>query len=1184
MTLQFVTGPGSVDHQATLLDDLATTFNRFPDDQFYYLVPNHVKFESEVQVLTKLADHAGITDGTYAQTGIQVLSLTRLAWFFMKNTPAYQLPRISQAGLNMLVYQAILDHRSELRLFAGEADRPGFISLLTRQLSELKTGQITVGDLAQVAQKVTGNSADLDAKLHDLVLLYDSFETAMRNKYVANTDLLNQLSDFLATADLSHAHFYFDGFSQTQFSAQETALITTLMTRSAEVKVALTVDRPTPSPAQLDPQNLFYQPARTYARLYQLALANKVKILDNQVATTPRVTPALQQLEYFWRDAFNGHAPQASAKLADESAVQVVQIDNRYAELAWVAARIRQLVAQGYRYRDILVLTRHLDKYETILAPIMAAEEIPYFSDVQRSMADHPLVELIDALFDVKRRYYQYADVMRLLKTELLMPQDDEGHPISVRAFRDALFKTENWVLKMGYQGHRWVQDADWPYARLRSDDLGTQTSQDQETASQINGIRRFIKTTLPPFFKALDQAQNGREAAQLLVTFLTQNGVVERLTQWRDAAVEAGQLAVAGQPEQTWNTFCDLLDEYVTILGDRAFVADDFLALLQAGFEGASYAQIPSTLDQVVISESGIIQMNNRKITFMIGSTDKVMPDTSVVSALLSDQDREKLTFPEGEYLGDDGVVQLQGEPFVNYLAFMTPQERLYFTFPMNEEGEAVNQLSPYVARIVAHFKLTIQTAHAIPDATDHDISPYLGARRAMLRHLVQASDDSRERNVKLAKPWLYIYQRLVGDSSYRLLTEKLLGSLTYRNVPTPLAPEIVTGLYGHTINSSISKLEEFYQNQYAYFLKYGLKLRERDVFELSAANTGEFFHASLDQLMKQVNAENIDLAKLDDQQLDELVDSVTGRILKDPANLQYAILESSARMAYIKSQLIALIRQTTRVMSQQGHYTPMRAKRTEVMFGQIGAEKGLPALAFDLPNDNRVSVRGKIDRIDVLRLPDAEYLGVVDYKSSEHKVDLNDVYHGIAMQMMTYLDAVQQNIDLLADTETAQLAGALYLHLQNPKFKPSDLRQTDFLSALLKKDRYQGLLVNDDNLFSRLEPQLDKGSAVVYPFRKNANGSIGKAETIVTPSQLQSLLRFTEEKIKAAATAIFAGQLDLNPIKRPDGRTAMQFSPYKAIMQFDPMLTENNYRLISKIDDPMARIQEEEKQRGLH
>ncbi len=35
---------------------------------------------------------------------------------------------------------------------------------------------------------------------------------------------------------------------------------------------------------------------------------------------------------------------------------------------------------------------------------------------------------------------------------------------------------------------------------------------------------------------------------------------------------------------------------------------------------------------------------------------------------------------------------------------------------------------------------------------------------------------------------------------------------------------------------------------------------------------------------------------------------------------------------------------------------------------------------------------------------------------------------------------------------------------------------------------------------------------------------------------------------------------------------------------MQFDPMLTENNYRLLSKIDDPMARIQEEEKQRGLH
>ncbi len=93
------------------------------------------------------------------------------------------------------------------------------------------------------------------------------------------------------------------------------------------------------------------------------------------------------------------------------------------------------------------------------------------------------------------------------------------------------------------------------------------------------------------------------------------------------------------------------------------------------------------------MISESGIIQMNNRKITFMIGSTDKTMPDTTLPTHLLNDQDRQKLTLPEGEYLNDDGIMTLQGEPYINYLAFMTPSERLIFTYPINAGDDEQNR-----------------------------------------------------------------------------------------------------------------------------------------------------------------------------------------------------------------------------------------------------------------------------------------------------------------------------------------------------------------------------------------------------------------------------------------------------------------------------------------------------------
>lgn len=167
--------------------------------------------------------------------------------------------------------------------------------------------------------------------------------------------------------------------------------------------------------------------------------------------------------------------------------------------------------------------------------------------------------------------------------------------------------------------------------------------------------------------------------------------------------------------------------------------------------------------------------------------------------------------------------------------------------------------------------------------------------------------------------------------------------------------------------------------------------------------------------------------------------------------------------------------------------------------------------------------------------------------------------------MQMMTYLDVVQQNMALLTDDPEAQLAGAVYLHLQNPRFKPAEFKE-DLMAALLKKERYNGVLVSDDQLLHELEPDLELGEeARVYSFKFNKNGGVRKPNPLVTRDQLEDLLRYTEYKIQEAGNAIFAGQVQLNPYKQSDNQTALTNSPYKAIMQFDPMLPENNYHLLT-------------------
>ncbi|WP_045807298.1 PD-(D/E)XK nuclease family protein [Levilactobacillus spicheri] len=1196
MSLQFVLGSAGMDHRRPLVDALAQQVQQHPDDQGYYLVPNHIKFETEVDVLAALKAQLAADQPLFAQTQVQVFSFTRLAWFFMKNEPIYQLPRISPAGLNMLIYQIIQSHADELTIFRGEVTRPGFISQLTAQLSEFRVGQVTAADLTTAIDQLAPSNADLQAKLHDLLIIYEAFETQMAGKYVANTDLLNQLADFLTTqVDLSHAHFYLEGFSQ--LSAQERQLVTVLIQRAASVTVALNLDKAAPQTLP-DPTALFFQSAKLYQQLYASARANQVPVMVDQRAQTPRVSADLLALDQYWQ-ASTAVDQRPQEVTTPPTNIRVVQAASRYAEVAHIATTIRQLVASGkYRYRDFLVTTRHLDAYQTVLAPIFNAQAIPYFDDADVQMADHPFVELINALFDVDRRNYRYADVFRVLKSELLLPQDDQGAPMPIEAYRQAVALTENLVLKNGYQGkRRWVQDEDWQYTRFSAGDDSVQTTRDDQLTAQINQIRHFVKQTLPPFFAQLKGAKTYTDAAAVLYQFLANHGVTSRLMAWRDQAIDDGDLMRAGQPEQTWTTFCQMLDECHTILGPLPFDQTDFQALLQTGFAGAKFNQIPSTLDQVSVSESGLVQANNRKVTFLMGATADTMPDNQVPNTLLADSDRQDLgeqlqTTDSNAYLRDDAATQLAGEPYLNYLAFLSGSETLIFSYPAASDESSGLEISPYVARIQEHFHLPTETLPAMPAADATAILPFVGTRRTTLRHLVQASHDSQVREVPLSPAWLYVLRLLRQDPNYGDLTTKLLGSLTYRNVPQQLTPDIVTQLYGNRISTSISKLEEYYANPYAYFLKYGLRLQERDVFELSPASTGEFFHATLDGLIKLINQQELNLADLDDQQMAEMIDEVTAKVLDTTENPQFAILESSERMTYIRHQLIKTMHQVGRTLHEQSKRTRMRPRRTELQFG-LGDQHGLQPLLFDLdadrPQDDQVPhrevmVRGRIDRLDALKLADKTFLGIVDYKSSEHQFNYQNAYYGQAMQMLTYLDAVKQNLTALVDQHEApstELAGAVYLHLQNPILKAGDVLGQDPLAALLKAEQYQGLLLNDLDFLDHIEEWLKGGkySQLFRGLRKTAKGY--SSDKLVTPAELDNLLAHTEHLIKRAASEILDGQLDLAPV-REQNRTALQFSPYKSIMQFDPLLPENNYHDLTSLKkaDVMALIEEEKTQ----
>ena len=672
-------------------------------------------------------------------------------------------------------------------------------------------------------------------------------------------------------------------------------------------------------------------------------------------------------------------------------------------------------------------------------------------------------------------------------------------------------------------------------------------------------------------------------------------------MNHWQNYQAKQGNLDLARRPKQVWATFCQIIEEYVLILGDRQVGKDsrtdlltNFSEILQAGFAAAQYSQIPATLDQVVISETGIVQSQSHRVVFMIGATDDVMPEAHDDEGLLTDSDKDLLSQyldADSQYLPATAVEQLEDEPFLHYQGFMSAREQLIISAPQFGTDDKELQPSPYLIDTARFFKITGEVVPlATSPAGQADATPFVSAPLATVNQLVQVVrqfSDDQEVAVGQRPRWTASWQQ-VGRALNRLAKhDELLRTrlavirhgFDYRNQTQNITAPMAQTLYLHTsenqkdqvLYASISQLQDFYVNQYEYFLKYGLRLRKRDELALSTDRIGTYFHRAMEVFVNLVRDSALSFADLAKEENRLALVEFTRQALDAADQLQPELLRlvsSSAQARFQYQQLTAIVKTMLVTLCQQAanaHFVP---RETEVQFGQINGRQDVDWAPLDYPLDahRHIQLRGRIDRIDQIDVGNQKYLAVVDYKSGNRLFDLTAAYYGISLQLLTYLSGLEVNLDKLS-LSSANLAGALYLHLNNPTIRAVDLlkgspaHQDQRLNNLrLKSHQYKGILLNNSDLLSNIAKQ---GHAdLVYPLQKNLKP--GKGALLADDQQLQWLRDNNRQLIIDAGKQILSGQLKLNPYRLIDGstrQTGLDYTDYLDIYQFDSMLDQGLY-----------------------
>ncbi|PDM39982.1 helicase-exonuclease AddAB subunit AddB [Parageobacillus toebii] len=1149
MSLRFLLGRSGSGKTTTCLNEIRRKLKEEPKgNPIIYLVPEQMTFQSEYALIH--------TPGLGGMIRAQVFSFTRLAWRILQETGGMSRYHVNDIGMQMMIRKIVEQKKQQLKLFGRAVDKTGFIKQLHDMITECKRYCVTPQHLREHVKALTEQRKKpaekvLADKLNDISIIYEELERSLLNHYIDSEDYLRLLSEKIPQSRyLRNAEIYIDGFHQ--FTPQEYMVLEQLLIHCKRVTVALTVDAPYDDrlPNEL---HLFYLTAKTYHDIRQMALLNDVAIEETMILdrNMRHQEKALAHLEAYY------HERPAVVYSEETEAVNVYEAANRRAEIEAIAREIVHLVRdKGYRYRDIALIVRNTEDYRDLVKTIFYDFHIPYFMDEKEPMHHHPLIELLRASMEIITSRWRYESVFRAIKTDLLFPVEED-----IVALREAMDQLENYVLAYGIKGEKWTNGERWTYRRYQAlEGLSIpQTDEEKQYEEKLNEWRDIIAAPLSKLERRMRRAKDGRSLCEAIYLFLEELQIPRKLEKMSKESEEQGRLMEARQHEQVWNAVIDLLNQYVEMLGDESIPVAEFAKIIETGLDRLEFSLVPPAMDQVIIAQLDRSRLIDVKCAFIIGVNEGIIPAKAKEDGLLAETERELLQ-QFGTRVAPGGREQLFYEPFFIYLALTSPSERLYVTYPLaNEEGKA---LSPSI--IIKHLtdlfpNLQKRVCGNDPlDAPFAEQHEFVTVPRATLTYLVTQL-QAWKRNYSIAPLWWDVYNFYVSDQQWRSHARKAIAGVFYTNEATPLKKEISKRLYGKKIQASVSRMEQFQKCPFSHFVSHGLRLKERAVFRLDAPDIGQLFHSALKIISDRLREAKIDWRHLSKKQCEQLSMEAVEQIAP---LIQQQILLSSNRYYYMKQKLQNVIARTTNVLSEHAKASSFVPIGLELEFGPNGV---LPPLTFRLPDGTVMELVGRIDRVDKAESSRGVLLRVIDYKSSAKTLNLTEVYYGLALQMLTYLDIVLTYAEQLVGKE-AFPAGILYFHVHNPIIKSDQLLydEKEVERKLLEQFKMRGLLLGDVEAIRLMDTQMEEGKwSLIVPAQITKKGAIHSSSSVVSEEDFSRLRQHIRQLFQTIGIQIVDGIVDISPYKLNE-QTPCEFCAFKSVCQFDESFSNNRYRLL--------------------
>lgn len=844
-----------------------------------------------------------------------------------------------------------------------------------------------------------------------------------------------------------------------------------------------------------DPGTEFETAGRTASALLRLAERAQVKA---EILHVPgRQDGGLQALR---RRLFSGTASFCPQIRGYGDALAFSDI---WAECGYAAQEILRLCREdGARFRDFSLVCGEYPAYKPILRAVMEQYKIPvYFSGTEEILSKSVIQTLLTAgeaaVSDLERE--PVLDYCKSVLSPLCLEECN---------------RLENYAITWGIQGKLWLTPWTMHPAGLSApwDDHA------QADLAELNRLRERVIFPLDHLRRGLAKGQNVGAQIRALAAFMEEIHLVRRIDALADSYETLGDRRAAQEMEQLWDILLDALEQMNGLLGQAVRDGEGFLQLLRLLLSQYNVGTIPAALDQVTAGAVGDLRRRQAKYVFLLGAEEGKLPPYASAGSVLTEAERETL-LSLGLSLSGSLETQMGAELAGIYGAVSAATKKVYFT-TCGGQGAFLWQ------RVCSLLGKGEEYAAPDPLGNAWETAAVLAAR-----------EDQRSAEALGLRP---IYDLLRSGAEYDF---------------GRLRPETVRRLYGKKLHLSASQIDQVAECRFGYFMRYGLRAKERKEAVVDAGQFGTFVHYVLEHTAKDVESRGGFQAV----SLEETMTLAQGHMETYTAENFRDLQSRNCRDDYLYKRNMEEIKEVVQELWEELRQSDFRPQGFEVHFAQ---GELMPPVALR-GTDMEAEIVGYVDRVDLCQIHGVNYVRVVDYKTGNKDFDYCDILNGIGLQMLLYLYALEDGGQDLFGGKLAP-AGVLYFPARMDLLSGGEKLPPEEVEEQRRKAlRRKGIVLKDDDVVWAME---QSETPKYLPCKRNKGGEL--VSGVATSEQMEQLRDYIYAEVGRLIDKISDGSVAPDPYYRGQERDVCRYCDYRDACHLDAYGSRRPFQAVKEKD----------------